>query len=678
MSEKLPEFIGPYRIQSKLGQGGMGAVYRAAHETLDRPAAVKLLPPDMAGNPEYVSRFLREARTVATLNHAHIVQVYDAGAFEGKYFIAMELIEGQSLLDYCEEKGKLDEQEAVRLLHQAALGLSIAHAKGLTHRDIKPENLLLDQERDLHIVDFGLVRETASQTQLTVTGACLGTPMYMSPEQADGEQADARSDIYSLGITFYRAVAGQPPFFSPTVMSLLFKHKFDAPADPRKFQAELSEDLVQLLFAMMAKSPKDRPQDGQALVELVEKLKRGESMPKAPAFSQTLEAAGRPSPEGGTTREEAGGAVATQRSKILLLAGAGALAVLLLAVGAVVLFAFLAGGGSGAGDEKGGGTTDGGGQGVTATSSGSEGKDGSEPSGRKKDDEWKQLVEGARKFEDTGELELALAMYERALAGHEENAALTEKVKALKWMLDEFRRYIRDGDRALATGEFAAARANYTRALRLRPTSAEAKGKLEEVDGQRVSPKEVAAHVDRLVREGKDGEAAAVLTKALRAQPLAPVLTETREALNALQAFGDLHGALVPLLLKGRDAAQEVRSLSDGDDGIARDLRRSLEAMATKCDSYKVEVRTHFLARARLRMLQILADAKGMAASAGVSLQSAFERYEKKAREAESGKGFGVGPFRVRAKVDKEKAGKYDQASQTFAVLAGQARTLSQ
>ncbi|HYG74278.1 MAG TPA: protein kinase [Planctomycetota bacterium] len=280
----IPETIGSFKIVSKLGQGGMGAVYRAVHGTLERPVALKILPAEFANNPEYVTRFLREARTVAALRHDNIVQVYDAGEERGQYFIAMELVEGAHLGKYVDEKKKITEEEGLTLLLQAAKGLAAAHAKGLVHRDIKPENMLLGTDNILRLVDFGLVMESTSTTQLTATGACLGTPMYMSPEQADGEMADARTDIYSLGVTFYRVFTGQPPFNSATVMNLLFKHKFEAPPDPKALRPDLSENARRLLLHMMAKRKEDRPQTAQALVEMIEGVKQGKPVPPPPVY----------------------------------------------------------------------------------------------------------------------------------------------------------------------------------------------------------------------------------------------------------------------------------------------------------------------------------------------------------------------------------------------------------
>jgi hypothetical protein len=294
MDSALPDTIGNYRIVSKLGQGGMGAVFHAVQGTLERPVALKLLPLELSSNHEYVTRFLREARAVAQLRHDNIVQVYDAGQDSTRYYIAMELVDGADLQSYIEQKGVLTEKEGLALLLQAARGLAAAHAKGLIHRDIKPHNLLMGKDGTLRIVDFGLVMESSSTTQLTATGACLGTPTYMSPEQADGEQADARTDIYSLGVTFFRVFTGQLPFNSNTVMNLLFKHKFEAPPDPRLLKADLSENTRRLLLHMMAKTRDDRPADGAKLVEMIESMQAGKDLPPPPVFVSNM-------PGGGTS-----------------------------------------------------------------------------------------------------------------------------------------------------------------------------------------------------------------------------------------------------------------------------------------------------------------------------------------------------------------------------------------
>jgi len=282
MGDSIPKTLGGYSITGTLGAGGMGTVYKALQGTLQRPVALKVLPPELARNPEYIQRFLREARAAAGLRHENIVQVYDAGDDQGQYFMAMEFIDGANLLQYAEKNHPVNEQVGLNLLLQAAKGLGAAHARGLVHRDIKPENLLVGADGVLRVVDFGLVADESSTTQLTATGACLGTPMYMSPEQADGEQADARTDVYSLGVTFFRVLTGQPPFTSGTLVNLLYKHKFEAPPDPRTFRPDLSENARNLILRMMSKRRTDRPSNGQALTELIEGALAGKAVEAPP------------------------------------------------------------------------------------------------------------------------------------------------------------------------------------------------------------------------------------------------------------------------------------------------------------------------------------------------------------------------------------------------------------
>jgi hemerythrin-like metal-binding protein len=278
----VPKQIGAYRLLDRLGEGATGEVYKAVHDTLERPAAIKLMAPEMAASRENVERFLREARVVSSLRHPNIVLVFDAGEAEGRYYIAMELIEGESLASHLEKKGALKEDEALMLLSQSLMGLDAAHAKGLVHRDIKPENMLLDKKGRLHIADFGLVMEASTKTSLTVSGKVMGTPQYISPELADGEKADVRCDIYSLGVTFYEALTGELPFKAPTAMSLLFKHKYQKPTPPNKLRPDLSDGVNRLILWMMGKQPEHRPKSAEAVLQMIAALRRGEKIPPPP------------------------------------------------------------------------------------------------------------------------------------------------------------------------------------------------------------------------------------------------------------------------------------------------------------------------------------------------------------------------------------------------------------
>lgn len=271
--ESLPEKIGGCRIVAKLGQGGMGAVYRAIHETLGREVAIKLLPLACTQNAEYVQRFLREARAAAQLQHCNVVQVYDAGEQGGQYYISMELVDGTSMAHRLLSEGTLSEQEALGYLVQAARGLAAAHARGLIHRDIKPENLLINRENTLKIADFGLVTASASDSAgLTQAGAMLGTPLYMSPEQGDGLPADSRSDLYSLGVTFFRALTGTMPYSAPSPIGIIYKHKYEPTPDPKTLKPGLAPASAQLLLKLMAKNPEERFQSADEVARTAEAL----------------------------------------------------------------------------------------------------------------------------------------------------------------------------------------------------------------------------------------------------------------------------------------------------------------------------------------------------------------------------------------------------------------------
>jgi eukaryotic-like serine/threonine-protein kinase len=203
---------GRYRLEHALGRGGMATVYVARDTELDRPVAVKLLAENLAGDDAFRKRFVREARLAARLSHPNVVSVYDAGETEdGRPYIVMEHVEGVTLADVLEERGRLPADEAVSLAVQACSGLAHAHAAGLVHRDIKPQNLLLRTDGTLKVADFGIAR-AAETTALTQVGTVLGTAAYLSPEQAAGEEVTAATDIYSLGAVLYELLTGRPPY----------------------------------------------------------------------------------------------------------------------------------------------------------------------------------------------------------------------------------------------------------------------------------------------------------------------------------------------------------------------------------------------------------------------------------------------------------------------------------
>src|SRR5262245_25895277 len=205
--------LGDFQVERMLGRGGMGEVYLARQISLNRPVALKVLRTDMLSNQTYLSRFDAEATAVARLNHPNIVHVYMLGCVAGVRFIAMEYVQGTNLREHLLKKGALELPLALSILRQAAVAIGAAGEIGLIHRDIKPENLLLTRKGQVKVADFGLCRDQdASKIHLTQPGVTMGTPQYMSPEQAQGHALDHRSDLYSLGVTAYHMLTGNPPF----------------------------------------------------------------------------------------------------------------------------------------------------------------------------------------------------------------------------------------------------------------------------------------------------------------------------------------------------------------------------------------------------------------------------------------------------------------------------------
>ena len=266
-----PERFGPYRVEDRIGAGGMGVVYLALDEALQRQVALKTLLPALAADPEFVARFKREAQSAAALNHPNITQIYTIGQEGHVPFFAMEFIRGRSLEAILREKGAIPAAEAAGYVLQAATGLRHAAQKKLIHRDIKPSNLMLTEDGVLKITDFGLAKAARSETQLTATGEVLGSPGYISPEQASGAALDARSDIYSLGATFYHLVTGRLPFEAPTPVAMIVKHMSEPLRSPRAVNPAVPYPIASAIQKMMAKRPGERFQDYDAVIRELER-----------------------------------------------------------------------------------------------------------------------------------------------------------------------------------------------------------------------------------------------------------------------------------------------------------------------------------------------------------------------------------------------------------------------
>lgn len=218
----IPEKIGRYIIKTELGRGGMATVYRAFDPSFDREVAIKVLPREMMHDPQFRSRFEREIKMIAALEHPAIVPVYDVGDEDGQPYFVMRYMTGGSLSNWI-EKGKFSVQDTARIVEKIALGLAYSHKKGIIHRDLKPDNILFDDNGDPFISDFGVAKLTEASGGLTGSGV-IGTPAYMSPEQAQGNEIDGRSDVYGLGVIIYHMLSGQQPYSADTPMGVVVKH----------------------------------------------------------------------------------------------------------------------------------------------------------------------------------------------------------------------------------------------------------------------------------------------------------------------------------------------------------------------------------------------------------------------------------------------------------------------
>ena len=251
-----PRRIASYTLLEPIGHGGMAVVYRARQETLDRTVAVKVLSENLAASPEFMERFRREARTAANLRHPNVITVHDFGEDErGVPFLVLEYIEGPTLADLMD--AGLDDSRVPNLLDQIAAGLDYAHARGVIHRDIKPGNVLLTDDGRAVLADFGLAW-LLEGAHLTLTGGVIGTPEYMSPEQAAGEPIDHRSDVYALGVVLYEMLVGERPFVAETPIGVLLKHLQDPAPSILDARPDLPAAVGQVLDRCLVKDPAER------------------------------------------------------------------------------------------------------------------------------------------------------------------------------------------------------------------------------------------------------------------------------------------------------------------------------------------------------------------------------------------------------------------------------------
>ena len=317
LAARLSEALGDaYTIEGEVGRGGMGVVYRARDERLQRRVAIKVLPPELAFQKDIRERFTREAQTAAKLSHPHIVPIHTVGEGQGLVYFVMGYVDGESVAARIRRRGKLPVEEARRIMSEAADALSAAHALSIIHRDIKPDNILLEGSRGrVMVTDFGIAKALSSTSGATLTGAgvAIGTPAFMSPEQAAGErEIDGRSDVYSLGVVSYQMLTGELPFNAPTVAGILMKQITEPAPDLRGRRPDVPEDLALAVSRCLEKDPENRWPSADALRRALESRVVGGYRPTGTSFKGQRPSAS-PSPRALTGNRPGVGAPAPGR-----------------------------------------------------------------------------------------------------------------------------------------------------------------------------------------------------------------------------------------------------------------------------------------------------------------------------------------------------------------------------
>jgi len=280
-------FSSRYRIDALLGEGGMGAVYRAYDLELDRTVALKLVRPELSSHPETMQRFKQELLLASRISHKNILRIHDLGDANGIKFITMAFVEGHDLAALVEKEGRLDFARALKFTRQLCSALDAAHHEGVVHRDLKPQNILIDHSDNLYISDFGLAKSLEAQSaMMTRTGQILGTPRYMSPEQVEAKELDHRSDLYSLGLIIYEMFTGELPFRGESAMQLMYQRVVTPAKDPREFCPDLPEYLANVILKCLEKEPEKRYQHAREILNDLDS--QAAPRPSVPVGAQTI------------------------------------------------------------------------------------------------------------------------------------------------------------------------------------------------------------------------------------------------------------------------------------------------------------------------------------------------------------------------------------------------------
>jgi serine/threonine-protein kinase len=274
--------MGRYRVEQELGRGGMAKVYRGQDTVLGRTVAIKILAPHFADDQDFVHRFRREAQAAARISNQNLVSVFDTGSDDGVHFIVMEYVEGRTLADLIAGGGRILPDRAIEIAIDVCRALEAAHAQGVIHRDIKPGNIMLDEKGHVKVTDFGIARVTSTAETIAQTAAVLGTASYLSPEQAQGQPVDGRSDLYSLGCVLFETVTGRPPFLGDSPVAVASKHVLEQPTPPSRLNPDVSPDLDAVILRALAKNPANRYQTAEEFREDLERVRRGQPVNATP------------------------------------------------------------------------------------------------------------------------------------------------------------------------------------------------------------------------------------------------------------------------------------------------------------------------------------------------------------------------------------------------------------
>ena len=295
MSTSNKTYGGRYEVIERAGSGGMAEVYRARDDLLDREVAVKVLNERFSRDRSFVERFRREAQSAANLNHPNIVSLYDYGADDGTYFIVMEFIEGRPLDDVIRTEGALMPERAAEIGSDVAQALQRAHAAGLVHRDIKPSNIMITGSGQTKVTDFGIARAMAAEREqtMTQTGMVIGTAAYLSPEQAQGNPVDVRSDVYSLGCVLYEMLTGAPPFTGDSPLSIAYKHVREEPTPPSRVNPDVPTALDAIVMKALAKNPDNRYDTATDLKQDLDRFRSGQPVEATPLLADDTTVVGR-------------------------------------------------------------------------------------------------------------------------------------------------------------------------------------------------------------------------------------------------------------------------------------------------------------------------------------------------------------------------------------------------